>query len=237
MRLLVLKFMDTTCPASSCCLPGSTDWYLALKVIRVFDAPRSYVESLANVSLGKAPEEADLADRATTANVPPLGLTNKPVFDSKPTESTAAEDGLAEAHPHLAQMLAAAAAEDGEALPIESDGLKAPLLLESPPFEEQLMQRTLWPESHKLYGHGNELVCVSFTPVILATNLVFRVNLNPLVFSSIDLRQSQGRCYCVRLFSQDARSGWNPHLGHENVEANRRNAGPQANGDPTRVFS
>jgi len=47
-----------------------------------------------------------------------------------------------------------------------------PLVSYKPPFEEQLLQRTLWAEIQKLYGHGNELysVCCNYKGTLLASS-------------------------------------------------------------------
>lgn len=47
-----------------------------------------------------------------------------------------------------------------------------PVVLTEPPVEEQLGWHTLWPESHKLYGHGNELfaLCCDHKGKLLASS-------------------------------------------------------------------
>ncbi|XP_050345010.1 elongator complex protein 2 [Nymphalis io] len=68
------------------------------------------------------------------ASVPSLGLSNKAVFTGE--EQTNGDD---------------------------NDGYFVPIELKEPPTEETLMQNTLWPETHKLYGHGYEVHCVDAT--------------------------------------------------------------------------
>lgn len=49
-----------------------------------------------------------------------------------------------------------------------------------PPIEDQLAWHTLWPESHKLYGHGNELfsLCCDHKGELVASSCkVCRVSL------------------------------------------------------------
>eukprot|EP00002_Diphylleia_rotans_P020562 TRINITY_DN3989_c0_g1_i2.p1 TRINITY_DN3989_c0_g1~~TRINITY_DN3989_c0_g1_i2.p1 ORF type:complete len:792 (-),score=139.94 TRINITY_DN3989_c0_g1_i2:378-2753(-) len=121
------------------------------KVLRAFYAPKTFQQSLLQISKVTAPDNADLPIGAI---VPPLGLSNKPIFESDLT-ATGVPSELME------QVIVAD--EEGEEEEGDERKFNLSLLTSStfPPFEEHLLQNTLWPESQKLYGHGNEIVCVS----------------------------------------------------------------------------
>lgn len=53
-----------------------------------------------------------------------------------------------------------------------------PSVLTEPPIEEQLAWHTLWPESHKLYGHGNEIfsLCCDHQGKLVASSCKVRWN-------------------------------------------------------------
>lgn len=108
------------------------------KVLRVFEAPASFLQSLQNIS----GVQSDMTvDRALGASVPALGLSNKPIQSG-------------EQDPNTKHEFRSIMDEDDESVFV-------PVTLEQPPFEQTLLQNTLWPETQKLYGHANELVCVS----------------------------------------------------------------------------
>lgn len=111
------------------------------KVLRVFAAPGTFVETMNRLCGGSFVSDASHAPLGAT--VPVLGLSNKAVF----------EEGLS--------SLKVRGIEDSV---FDREGALAafvPMHLEHPPYEEHLLQNTLWPEVHKLYGHGYELVCVA----------------------------------------------------------------------------
>ncbi|CAL1288982.1 unnamed protein product [Larinioides sclopetarius] len=114
------------------------------KVLRVFEAPRSFAENLANLTKlnvssylkGAMPEGA---------SVPSLGLSNKAVFSEDIIKATSAEETETTKHPK-------------DRYP---DFYYSPTSLTAPPTEETLLQNTLWPETQKLYGHPYEVFTVA----------------------------------------------------------------------------
>jgi elongator complex protein 2 len=105
------------------------------KVLRVFDAPRTFVASAAEISGIESTTPAE--SRPLGANIGPLALSNKPVFTEQDVKVEDKGDTF------------------------RSETVAQPIFLTQPPFEEQLMQNTLWPEIQKLYGHGDNVVCIA----------------------------------------------------------------------------
>ncbi|KAF8788664.1 elongator complex protein 2-like [Argiope bruennichi] len=114
------------------------------KVLRVFEAPRSFAENLANLTKlnvssylqGAMPEGA---------SIPSLGLSNKAVFSEDIIKAASTEETETNKHPK-------------DRYP---DFYYSPTSLTAPPTEETLLQNTLWPETQKLYGHPYEVFTVA----------------------------------------------------------------------------
>ncbi|XP_046965121.1 elongator complex protein 2 isoform X2 [Vanessa cardui] len=100
------------------------------KVLRVFRAPHYFLLNYRNIVGDTLGDDGDGDVGPEGASVPSLGLSNKAVFSG-----------------------------DEHATGDDNDGYFVPVELKEPPTEETLMQNTLWPETHKLYGHGYEVQC------------------------------------------------------------------------------
>lgn len=135
------------------------------KVIRVFQAPRAFEESLAlatgiplvgggistmtqgNGHHGNQNQNQNQAT-ALGALLPALGLSNKAVYTEITAEQQKTNNGDFESY------------QGPDFAPFSTPGV-----VTEPPVEEHLAQSTLWPEIHKLYGHGNEVYCLSGDPL------------------------------------------------------------------------
>ncbi|XP_020082935.1 elongator complex protein 2 [Ananas comosus] len=108
------------------------------KVARVFEAPLSFLKTLHHAMSQNNFYDFHEQVQVLGANMSALGLSQKPIYMHTVNESPASlhNDG----------------ADSLETIP---DAV--PTVLTEPPVEEQLAWHTLWPETHKLYGHGNEL--------------------------------------------------------------------------------
>uniref|UniRef100_A0A2K5NCR8 Elongator complex protein 2 n=1 Tax=Cercocebus atys TaxID=9531 RepID=A0A2K5NCR8_CERAT len=116
------------------------------KVLRVFSAPRNFVENFCAIT-GKSlnhvlcNQDSDLPEGAT---VPALGLSNKAIFQGDIASQPSDEEELLTSTGFEYQQVAF-----------------QPSILTEPPTEDHLLQNTLWPEVQKLYGHGYEIFCVT----------------------------------------------------------------------------
>ncbi|GAA5816810.1 hypothetical protein MFLAVUS_010344 [Mucor flavus] len=131
------------------CISFIHDWEFVSgadeKVLRIFDAPKSCVQSLSELT-GEKDIMKDIESRPVGANLPALGLSNKAVFEGDVTR-----DGDVEENHFTSHAKTSATAES------------LAEVLHHPPHEEHLLQHTLWPEVEKLYGHLYELMCVDTT--------------------------------------------------------------------------
>ncbi|KAI9338797.1 WD40-repeat-containing domain protein, partial [Obelidium mucronatum] len=105
------------------------------KVIRVFEASRTFLESLEHISGVKEGQEIH-EKLPIGAAVPALGLSNKAILPGAPLDTNA-------------QLIFTPMAPDS---------------IQGPPLEQYLMQHTLWPEVNKLYGHGFEMISIASNP-------------------------------------------------------------------------
>jgi elongator complex protein 2 len=135
-------------PGNHCYVSGADE-----KVARVFEGPRAFIDSLAACT-GVRDDSGFIREdiQIMGANMSALGLSQKPIYSQG--------IGASKRESEVANL------DTMEALP---DAV--PMVLTEPPLEEHLAHHTLWPESHKLYGHGNELfaMCCDHVGKILAT--------------------------------------------------------------------
>uniref|UniRef100_A0A8C5HEP3 Elongator complex protein 2 n=1 Tax=Gouania willdenowi TaxID=441366 RepID=A0A8C5HEP3_GOUWI len=114
------------------------------KVLRVFQAPRNFVENFAHFSgiskekLGKLHD-----DIPKILYTPALGLSNKAVFQGDLFQNIEQKEVFSSASDQY------------------QESYFQPLHMTEPPPEDHLLQNTLWPEVQKLYGHGFEMFCLA----------------------------------------------------------------------------
>ena len=101
---------------------------------------------------------------AQGASTPSLGLSNKAVYPGLITLQSPLIFP-----PQLLQLFPSSGqketpAEEKHVKDQYPDHYFSPEVTSLPPPEESLVQNTLWPEEHKLYGHGYELFCVAASP-------------------------------------------------------------------------
>ncbi|KAF2670005.1 WD40 repeat-like protein [Microthyrium microscopicum] len=112
------------------------------KPLRVFQEP-AVVASLLSKLCDISQENTDLPD---AANIPVLGLSNKAIqaVDDKESNTNGDTEEPTTDDPSFIVNISA-------------------LDIDHPPVEDQLARHLLWPEIHKVYGHGYEISAVAVT--------------------------------------------------------------------------
>ncbi|GIL68204.1 hypothetical protein Vafri_21466 [Volvox africanus] len=152
---------DFRCVAPVATPPGGPYVYVSgseEKVLRVLEAPQAFIDTL--VALrggedspgGRAIRAEGRRGHGFGAAVAALGLSNKAV------DLGGAEEGGANAG--VGSGMPGGDYTDGP----DFVPCAAPQVVREPPLEEHLAQNTLWPETHKLYGHGNDVFCTAASP-------------------------------------------------------------------------
>ncbi|KAM9308799.1 elongator complex protein 2 [Gastrophryne carolinensis] len=120
------------------------------KVLRVFSAPRNFIENFSQIS--HISQENLLVNTDTNlpegATVPALGLSNKAVFHGT-------FKALSQNKVNFKELKRSYASDQYSQPSFQS------FVLTEPPTEDHLLQNTLWPEVQKLYGHGYEIFSVA----------------------------------------------------------------------------
>ncbi|OLY84775.1 Elongator complex protein 2 [Smittium mucronatum] len=142
------------------------------KVVRIFEAPGHFVETFNGLCTNlKQPIDGDFISemenlslssksRPLEASIPPLGLSNKAIYqdeiDAAEGESDGEDDIELRRQTHVDAYVSS-----------KSENSVVPTNLihphGHPPLEENLRRRTLWPETEKLYGHPYETFAIAST--------------------------------------------------------------------------
>lgn len=114
------------------------------KTIRTFEATQFFLKSFKNIAMKDLPEisESNISIFPNHAQLPALGLSNRAAQSPYDIGEGLNDKGSSNAWYNISKLVEELAKTEH---------------LDKPPIEEILLQSTLWWETNKLFGHGNEL--------------------------------------------------------------------------------